>query len=106
CLLNWVQPAVTSQSFDGQYPRSVYLLQRHQAGVDHLSIQDYGARAALAFSAAFFSSGQSQAVTQGIEQPGHGLRNHLVRSAVYFEMHPHKVRNASAQRGMRNPTRV
>src|SRR5580692_645450 len=70
-LLQQFQAAVRSQAFDRDDLRAFGLKRRDEAAVHQRSVDQNGARAALAFATPFFRSGQAKLVAQDVEQALH-----------------------------------
>jgi hypothetical protein len=62
-----MQPSVLRHTFHGQDLAAAGLQHRNQATIHQQAVHDHGARAALAFAAAFFRTSQAQIFAQDIE---------------------------------------
>ena len=77
---HWVPPSVTKARWSGMAPAkaldrrhraSADLSEGHEAGVDGLAVQQYGARAAFALTAPFLGARQAALLAQHVEQALH-----------------------------------
>src|SRR5258705_13451597 len=77
-----MQAAVLRQSFNCGGCFSFGVTSRGQARAARHTIEEHGARAALAFATTVFSSGQLKLFTENGEQSGLGIGVNLMRGAV------------------------
>src|SRR5580700_9332750 len=70
-LLQQLQSAVRGEALDRDYLRAVRLKDWDETAIHQRSIDQDGAGAAFAFSAALFRSGQGELVAQDVEQALH-----------------------------------
>src|ERR1700727_318365 len=70
-LLDRVEPFVDGEALNGGDLGTFGLQDGDEAGVDEVAVHKDGASSALAFSAAFFGSGEMEVFAKHIEQPLH-----------------------------------
>jgi len=80
-----VMQMLTGDSLDGQDISVFSLQKRHQATVYEKTVDQYCAGTALALSTAFLWAGESQVLTQYVEQSFHRICGHGFGFAVHGE---------------------
>src|SRR4051812_5227942 len=68
CLLKSRQPFAVSKPFHRENTASFDLTDRHQAAIHHLAVDQHGAGAAFPFTAPFFCAGETEVLSQNVEQ--------------------------------------
>jgi hypothetical protein len=82
-LLESVKMFSVRDTFDGRDVGSVGVQQRHEAAVHEASVDQHGARAALAFAASLLRACQTQIDSQRVKQAHHRMSAQLDVGAVH-----------------------
>jgi len=80
--LDGSEAVIFSQSLHGDDLRTLDLGERDEAGIDGHAIDDHGARPALSLAASLLGAGESETLSQHIEEPRHGWVFDLYRGSI------------------------
>ena len=58
----------SAESLDRRHARAIHVRERHETRVDRRAVDEDRARAALAFTAAFFRAGETEVLAQHVEE--------------------------------------